>query len=158
MWRLDLIEEGAPKRSSLLLGNGEDDVKGGAGMPVNSWTMALKLVVSVVSTVVGARLDALDLFFGLRATCVWTCSAGVFANEEVETPPPPPPPRGGGCGAATIFSVPWRGNETGWVWGVKNGLIWWVEFDWDLDQPMSRLRSGFGFGFCCEREEMGGSK
>lgn len=33
---LDLMEEGVPKRSSLVLGNGEDDVKGGAGMPVNS--------------------------------------------------------------------------------------------------------------------------
>ena len=28
--------------------------------------MARKLVVSVVKTVVGARLEALDLFFGLR--------------------------------------------------------------------------------------------
>lgn len=29
--------------------------------------MALKLLVSVVNTVVGALLDALDRFFGLRA-------------------------------------------------------------------------------------------
>lgn len=29
--------------------------------------MALKLLVSVVNTVVGARRDALDRFFGLRA-------------------------------------------------------------------------------------------
>lgn len=34
---LDLMEEGVPKRSSLLLGNVEDElVNGGAGMPVNS--------------------------------------------------------------------------------------------------------------------------
>ena len=32
--------------------------KGGDGMPVNSCTMARKLEVSVVSTVVGARRDA----------------------------------------------------------------------------------------------------
>lgn len=57
--------EGPPNRSNLPLGNGED-VNGGAGIPVNSWTMALKLVVSVVSTVVGARREALDLFFGFR--------------------------------------------------------------------------------------------
>lgn len=35
-------------------------------MPVNSWTMALKFEVSVVRTVVGARRDALLLFFGFR--------------------------------------------------------------------------------------------
>lgn len=55
-----------PKRSRRLLWNG-DDANGGAGIPVNSWTMARKLVVSVVSTVVGALRDALDLFFWFRA-------------------------------------------------------------------------------------------
>lgn len=64
---LDLVFEGVPKRSNLVLLKGED-AKGGAGMPVNSCTMALKLLVSVVSTVVGARRDALDLFFGFRTT------------------------------------------------------------------------------------------
>ena len=34
-------------------------------MPVNSWTMARKLEVSVVSTVVGARREALERFFEL---------------------------------------------------------------------------------------------
>jgi len=32
--------------------------------------MALKLVVSVVKTVVGARLEALDLFFGFLTPAV----------------------------------------------------------------------------------------
>lgn len=36
--------------------------KGGAGMPVNSCTMARKLEVSVVRTVVGARLEARERF------------------------------------------------------------------------------------------------
>jgi len=36
--------------------------KGGAGMPVNSCTMARKLEVSVVSTVVGGRREALGRF------------------------------------------------------------------------------------------------
>ena len=67
---LDLIEEGGLKRSSLLRGNVEDCEKGGAGIPVNSWTMALKFEVSVVRIVVGARLDALDLFLGFLVTCV----------------------------------------------------------------------------------------
>lgn len=44
--------------------------------------MALKLVVSVVSTVVGARLEALDRFFGLRTTwagLLWSdAGLGVF--------------------------------------------------------------------------------
>lgn len=38
---------------------------GGEGMPVNSCTMARKLVVSVVRTVVGARLEARGLFLEL---------------------------------------------------------------------------------------------
>lgn len=42
-------------------------MNGGAGIPVNSWTMARKLVVSVVRTVVGARREARDLFFGFLA-------------------------------------------------------------------------------------------
>lgn len=38
--------------------------KGGAGIPVNSCTIALKLEVSVVRTVVGALLEARVRFFG----------------------------------------------------------------------------------------------
>lgn len=57
--------------------------------------MALKFVVSVVNTVVGARLDALDLFFGFRTTplllllllllllMLWVWLFG--AEEEAET-------------------------------------------------------------------------
>lgn len=68
----DLKADGVPNRSSLVLGNNGDDedVNGGAGIPVNSCTMALKFVVSVVNTVVGALLEALDLFFALRTTPV----------------------------------------------------------------------------------------
>ena len=61
----DLIEEAVLNRSNRALGKADDE-KGGAGMPVNSCTMALKFDVSVVRTVVGALLEALDLFFGLR--------------------------------------------------------------------------------------------
>lgn len=62
------VEEatGAWKRSNRERGGNGDDENGGAGMPVNSCTMARKLDVSVVSTVVGARLDALDRFRELR--------------------------------------------------------------------------------------------
>lgn len=60
-------EEEEPKRSNRDLGKDEDNpVKGVEGLPVNSWTMALKLDVSVVKTVVGARLETRDLFFGFR--------------------------------------------------------------------------------------------
>lgn len=55
-----------PKRSSRALGKEEAGVNGGAGIPVNSWTMARKLEVSVVRTVVGARLEARFRFLGLR--------------------------------------------------------------------------------------------
>lgn len=56
----------APKRSNRARGKDEAGVKGGAGIPVNSWTMARKLEVSVVRTVVGARLEARVRFLGLR--------------------------------------------------------------------------------------------
>lgn len=44
----------------------EGRAKGAAGIPVNSWTMARKLEVSVVSTVVGARREARDRFLEFR--------------------------------------------------------------------------------------------
>lgn len=59
------MDEGAPKRSSFARVIGED-AKGGAGIPVNSCTMARKFEVSVVKTVVGARREALNLFLGFR--------------------------------------------------------------------------------------------
>lgn len=59
----DLMEEAVLKRSIRALEN-EEAEKGGAGIPVNSCTIARKFDVSVVRTVVGALLDALDLFFG----------------------------------------------------------------------------------------------
>ena len=55
-----------PKSSTLALGKQDAGVKGGAGIPVNSWTIALKLEVSVVRTVVGALLEARVRFLGLR--------------------------------------------------------------------------------------------
>lgn len=77
-----------PKRSRRLLGKAEL-LKGGAGIPVNSCTMALKLVVSVVSTVVGARLDARDLFFGLRAAPWFWLSGGATVGEPPLSAPNP---------------------------------------------------------------------
>jgi len=75
---------GVPKRSSLFLRNGEDEeVKGGAGIPVNSWTMARKLFVSVVKTVVGARREALDRFLGFRASCCgWGWTGSVLGGSK----------------------------------------------------------------------------
>lgn len=58
-------EAAAWRRSNRARGKG-DDAKGGAGRPVNSCTMARKLDVSVVSTVVDARRDARDRFLELR--------------------------------------------------------------------------------------------
>ena len=64
--------EAPAKRSSRALGKEEEEGgwKGGAGIPVNSWTMARKLVASVVRTVVGARLEARVRFLGLRTVAV----------------------------------------------------------------------------------------
>lgn len=128
-------------------------------MPVNSWTMALKLEVSVVSTVVGARLDALDRFFGLRTT--WArlfcsgaaCCLGVFV--------------------ALVFSCTDEGIDTDGVVVAKEPCCCWFEpkRDWiedaetmlglisdkfglDLravDQDISRLRRDES-GFCGGRE------
>jgi hypothetical protein len=52
---------GPPRRRGRTAGGGAA-AKGGAGKPVNSWTMARKLEVSVVSTVVGGRRDARGRF------------------------------------------------------------------------------------------------
>lgn len=76
-----------PNRSNLaaFLVKGEEEaaVNGGAGIPVNSWTMARKLVVSVVNTVVGARREALGLFFELRATLAPPPQLlGIFCNSD----------------------------------------------------------------------------
>lgn len=60
--------------------NGEAGTKGAAGNPVNSCTMARKFDVSVVSTVVGGRLDALDLFFGPRAGALLAGAIGRFSD------------------------------------------------------------------------------
>lgn len=45
---------------------GNEDEKGSAGRPVNSWTMARKLEVSVVNTVVNSRRVVRDRFLELR--------------------------------------------------------------------------------------------
>jgi hypothetical protein len=60
--------------------NGEAGTKGAAGNPVNSCTMARKFDVSVVSTVVGGRLDALDLFFAPRVGALLVVAIGRFSD------------------------------------------------------------------------------
>ena len=72
--------------------------KGGDGMPVNSCTMARKLEVSVVSTVVGARRDARVRFLDPLGGC---CAAGAGA-PPIAAPCP--------CAAATVVSAAccWR--------------------------------------------------
>lgn len=62
------------KRSRRERGK-EEAENGGAGMPVNSCTMARKLEVSVVRTVVGARREALDRFLGFRVGLGWSMAA-----------------------------------------------------------------------------------
>jgi len=53
---------GVPPRRRGRTAGGGAGAKGGAGKPVNSCTMARKLEVSVVSTVVGGRREALGRF------------------------------------------------------------------------------------------------
>lgn len=57
------------KRSSRGRENGEE-MKGAAGKPVNSCTIARKLDVSVARTVVGARRDARERFLEPRGVAV----------------------------------------------------------------------------------------
>lgn len=59
--------------------------KGGAGIPVNSWTIWRKLDVSVVRTVVGARRDALVRFLDdLTVVGCWVSGNDGTAEVEVE--------------------------------------------------------------------------
>lgn len=53
-------------------------------MPVNSCTMARKLVVSVVSTVVGARREARDRFLELLAGGSGGGGGGDFGSAAAE--------------------------------------------------------------------------
>lgn len=88
--------------------------KGEAGMPVNSWTIARKLEVSVVRTVVGARRDALVRFFELRITLLFSEGKCNFIAIT---------------GAPVLLLV-----DFGFGSMVQSGL----------DKPMSRLDEGFG--------------
>lgn len=67
------------KRSSRGRENGEE-MKGAAGKPVNSCTIARKLDVSVARTVVGARRDARERFLdpvGRAGNWVGSCTEGL---------------------------------------------------------------------------------
>lgn len=71
----DLVLEEVLKRLerfNLLPRKGEA-AKGGGGIPVNSCTMARKLDVSVVRTVVGALREARVRFLGLRTPTLLRC-------------------------------------------------------------------------------------
>lgn len=60
-----------------------EEEKGAVGMPVNSCTMARKLEVSVVRTVVGARREALDRFLETReGGSGWSGCTGVVEDED----------------------------------------------------------------------------
>jgi hypothetical protein len=67
--------------------------KGGDGMPVNSCTMARKLEVSVVSTVVGARRDARVRFRDPLGGCASApcpgAAAATVASPALWRPPEP---------------------------------------------------------------------
>ena len=67
---------GGPPRSRGRTAGGGAGAKGGAGKPVNSCTMARKLEVSVVSTVVGGRRDALGRFLAGFVVVAGAAGAG----------------------------------------------------------------------------------
>lgn len=71
------------RRSSRGRGKGEA-AKGGVGKPVNCCTMARKLEVSVVRTVVGARRDALDRFLDPRGAAAErsACNTGGGCSDD----------------------------------------------------------------------------
>jgi hypothetical protein len=68
------IRNGGPPRKRGRTAGGGAAAKGGAGKPVNSCTMARKLEVSVVSTVVGGRREARGRF--LAGFVRWGGSGG----------------------------------------------------------------------------------
>ena len=75
---------GVPPRRRGRTAGGGAGAKGGAGKPVNSCTMARKLEMSVVSTVVGGRRDARGRFRGgLRAAADDEPGAGGRGSSEV---------------------------------------------------------------------------
>lgn len=110
--------------------------------------MARKLVVSVVRTVVGARLEALDLFFGLRTIALllgWPFVAETELCFELSGP-------WGTCnnGKVALLCVCWLVNNC-WVVGADekamNPLrsVQLVSDLWFFDQITSRLRTEPGF-------------
>lgn len=142
-------------------------------MPVNSWTMARKFVVSVVSTVVGARLEALDLFFGFRTTLVLVlfCSnpprgeafsgARVVGKAETAALTAPPPRVWLWPAPSWVNRKPWlllllpllcgEGEDEAGIKAARSG--------WDLAtvfHTMSRLRIWVVLG--CEWDLCVGSK
>lgn len=137
----DLMVEAVLNRSSRLLGNGEE-VKGWAGIPVNSWTMARKLVVSVVSTVVGARREALERFLGLRTTLVWSVEAegggrAAFSGAG-----------GNGIDGKVARLCPWAPEKDGVEEDEASIPPISVQLGSDLrvlDQAISRFSREFGF-------------
>jgi hypothetical protein len=70
-----------PRRRGRTAGGGAG-AKGGAGKPVNSCTMARKLEVSVVSTVVGGRREALGRFLAGFAGAGAGGSGGIGGGGE----------------------------------------------------------------------------
>lgn len=89
-------------------------------MPVNSWTMARKLDVSVVSTVVGARREALERFFvfrdGVAAAAPATArgrSDGGCTNDANWLPAAGSAPSEGGVAAVQLEELGMKGRGQG---------------------------------------------
>lgn len=84
------------KRPSRGRTKGDEEAKGGVGKPVNSWTMARKFDVSVVSTVVGGFRDALDRFLDPPPRGAGGCTGTVFEGTKDVV---------GGCGCGRKLAV-----------------------------------------------------
>lgn len=102
------------KRSSRGRGNGGEG-KGGVGKPVNCCTIARKLEVSVLRTVVGARLDALDLFLGPRGAaaerspCTGGCTDEGLAEADADAE------ERAAVMAPRVVQVEYEDSKDGWI-------------------------------------------
>lgn len=112
--------------------------------------MARKLVVSVVSTVVGARLEALDRFFGFRTTLLLAAVAAVLlaaADSDTETKPLS---EGNKVWCVATKGFVWFCGEDDEEQGIKPERSVWFGSDLagNLDHIASRLGSGGGVALC----------
>lgn len=105
---------------------------------MNSCTIARKLEVSVVRTVVGARLDALVLFFGFFTGPTVRFGCGMGRTEWDDEPGRVRSDLG------VLDRIVSRLGRDGWEWDWGNGLLR------KLEEGMESKKVGWKFG-----EDMG---